>query len=99
MIPILTTTGHVLIAIAMRPDSRVRDIATAINVTERTVLISLSQLVDAGAIIVEKTGRRNSYKVNLEQPVLMGPVSLKICDLVELASNSTTAGTTGDGDG
>jgi DNA-binding transcriptional ArsR family regulator len=96
MIPVLTTTGHVLIAIAMRPDSRVRDIATAINVTERTVLISISQLADAGVISVEKTGRRNLYKVNLDHQVPVGPVSLKICDLVELVANSTTADTTDD---
>lgn len=96
MIPVLTTTGHVLVAIALCPDSRVRDIATSIGVTERTVIISISQLVEAGVVSVEKSGRRNLYKVNHEHKVHVGPASLKICDLVDLVAHSSTGSRSDD---
>lgn len=89
MISVLTTTGHVLVAISIDPNSRVRDIATTVNVTERTVIISIAQLIEAGMLTVEKTGRRNTYTVDLEQIVLVGPKPLKIRELVELATNES----------
>ena len=84
MNPVFSTTGNVLVAIALRPDSRIRDIASQLDVTDRTVIMSISQLVDAGFVSVERTGRRNHYRVNLNHEIDCGAASIKIIDLIEL---------------
>jgi Mn-dependent DtxR family transcriptional regulator len=60
----LSNYGHVLVYLSRHPESRVRDIATAIGITERSALGIISQLEDEGYILVEKIGRRNKYRVN-----------------------------------
>ena len=60
----LSNHGHVLIQLSMNPESRVRDIADAVGITERSTLSILSDLERDGFISVERVGRRNTYKVN-----------------------------------
>lgn len=60
----LTNHGHVFIQLSMNPESRVRDIADAVGITERSTLSILSDLERDGFISVERVGRRNTYKVN-----------------------------------
>ena len=65
---LLTGHGHVLVEIARSPTARVRDIAAAAGITERTAQAILTDLEDAGYLTRTRVGRRTTYTVNLEQP-------------------------------
>ena len=47
----LSNHAHVLIAVAKDPETRVRDLAALVGITERAVLQILSDLEGAGAIV------------------------------------------------
>lgn len=59
----LSNHGHILIQLYQSPDSRIRDIAESVGITERSALSILSDLENAGYIKVERIGRRNHYRV------------------------------------
>ena len=65
----LTNHAHVLIAIWRGPDSRVREIASLVGITERAVMKILSDLSTAGYIEVTKVGRENRYRVVADLPL------------------------------
>ena len=60
----LSNHGHILIHLHTSPDSRVRDIAEAVGITERSALSILADLEKDGYITVERAGRRNHYRIN-----------------------------------
>ena len=60
---LLSTHGVVLVAIARQPDIRLRDLAGALDVTERTVWRAVEDLVTAGVVQRRKIGRRNEYAI------------------------------------
>lgn len=60
----LSNHGHLLLCLANNADTKVRDLAIDIGITERAVLGIISDLETAGYISIEKIGRRNKYKVN-----------------------------------
>ena len=62
----LSNHAHVLVYVARNPEARLRDIATAVDVTERTAQRIINQLRDAEVLILEKVGRRNHYAINLD---------------------------------
>lgn len=64
---IFSNHGHVLIYIAGHPDARIRDIATAVGITERRAQGIVRELSDGGFLIVSKSGRRNTYRLNPNQ--------------------------------
>ena len=61
---LLTGHGHVLVEIARDPEARIRDISTAVGLTERTVQAIVADLETAGYLTRTRTGRRTSYTVN-----------------------------------
>ena len=61
---LLTGHGHVLVEIARDPEARIRDIATAVGLTERTVQAIVADLEEAGYLTRTRTGRRTKYTVN-----------------------------------
>jgi DNA-binding Lrp family transcriptional regulator len=65
----LSNHAHVLVCLAIDPDSRLRDVATAVGITERAVQKIVSDLEEAQVIVRERTGRRNAYRLNLEVPL------------------------------
>ena len=65
---LLTGHGHVLVEIARNPKARIRDIAAAADVTERTAQSIVADLEAAGYLTRTRSGRRTTYTVNLEQP-------------------------------
>src|SRR5512133_4385140 len=65
----LTNHAHVLVCVAHDPGIRLRDIATAVGITERAAHRILSELVDEGYVLRERHGRRNRYKVKPELPL------------------------------
>ena len=65
----LTNHAHVLLCVAHDPGIRLRDIAAAVGITERSAHKVLSELVDEGYVLRERHGRRNRYKVKPELPL------------------------------
>jgi hypothetical protein len=61
---LLTGHEHVLVEIARNPEARVRDIAAAAGITERTAQAIVADLEEAGYIIRTRVGRRTRYSVN-----------------------------------
>jgi MarR family len=61
---LLTGHGHVLVEIARDPESRIRDISTAVGLTERTVQVIVADLEEAGYLTRTRHGRRTKYTVN-----------------------------------
>jgi hypothetical protein len=60
---LFTNHGLVLLALARRPDLRVRDIASEVGITERAAQGIVSDLVVAGFLERSREGRRNRYLV------------------------------------
>jgi predicted transcriptional regulator len=88
----LTNHAHVLLCIARDPQSRARDIAEQVGITERAAQRILADLIAEGYVTRTKVGRRNQYKVNLRGQ-LRHPVfrNLSIGPLIEVLN--TTGGT------
>jgi len=62
----LTNHAHVLLGLTRDPSARVRDLAAAVGITERSVHQILSDLEDGGVIRRVRDGRRNRYEVDPE---------------------------------
>jgi DNA-binding Lrp family transcriptional regulator len=62
----LTNHALVLIHVIDHPRSTLRDIASAVDITERATLSILRALEEDGIISRLKEGRRNRYWVNFE---------------------------------
>lgn len=60
----VTNHTQVLLTIARNPDSRTRDIAEAVGITERAAQRIVADLVEAGFLESVRVGRRNHYTVN-----------------------------------
>jgi DNA-binding MarR family transcriptional regulator len=60
----LSNHAHVLVCLAADPNTRVRDVAAEVGITERRVNGILADLEEAGIITVYKSGRRNSYEID-----------------------------------
>jgi DNA-binding IclR family transcriptional regulator len=81
----LTNHALVLLCIARDPGARLRDIAAAVGITERSSFGIVSDLAAAGYIVKEKDGRRNSYHVQAHLPLPESAEShLAIGDLLSL---------------
>ncbi|MEO3793192.1 MarR family transcriptional regulator [Nonomuraea sp. B10E15] len=59
----LTNHARVLLAIAVDPQVRVRDIAASIGITERAAQSIVSDLEESGYIQRNRVGRRNHYHI------------------------------------
>lgn len=65
----LTNHGLTLLCIAQDPGVRIRDIAAAVNITERAAQRIVADLVEAGYLDRERVGRRNRYTVRASLPI------------------------------
>ena len=85
-----TNHARVLICISRDPGVRLRDLATALGITERSAYGIVSDLVDAGHVVKEKDGRRNRYRIQHHLP-LRRPLGREatIGELLELLVAST----------
>jgi hypothetical protein len=61
---LLTGHGRVLVEIAGNPRARIRDISSAVGLTERTVQAIVADLEAAGYLTRTRAGRRTRYTVN-----------------------------------
>jgi DNA-binding MarR family transcriptional regulator len=55
---------QVLLCIAENRETRLRDIADHVGITERAAQRIVADLVDAGYVTRERAGRRNHYTIN-----------------------------------
>ena len=65
----LTNHACAVVYIAGHPDARLRDIAGALEVTERTAYGIVTDLAEAGYVVKERDGRRNRYHVQDHLPM------------------------------
>ena len=65
----LTNHARALLSIAHDPDLRLRDIASALDVTERTAYSIVADLTEGGYVAKQKDGRRNVYHIQSHMPV------------------------------
>lgn len=65
----LTNHAHVLLCVARDPQMRLRDIADAVQITERAAQRIVADLVEAGYLERTRDGRRNRYRVHPELPL------------------------------
>jgi predicted transcriptional regulator len=84
----LTNHAQVLLCVAHDAGIRLRDIAQTVGVTERSAHRILTELVEDGYVVRERTGRRNVYKVNpelpLRHPLTQETEQRRIGDLLEV---------------
>jgi DNA-binding transcriptional ArsR family regulator len=66
---LLSNHGHVLLYVDTYPDSRLREIAAAIGITERAAHKIITELEEAGYVSRERIGRRNRYSVHHDVPL------------------------------
>jgi hypothetical protein len=65
----LTNHARALLCIAHDPGVRLRDIGTALGITERSAYGIVTDLAEAGYVVKEKDGRRNSYQIQGHLPL------------------------------
>ncbi|MBS2031112.1 MAG: winged helix-turn-helix domain-containing protein [Deltaproteobacteria bacterium] len=65
----LTNHAHVLLCLARDPEARMRDVATAVGITERAVQRIVADLEAEGYVSRHRDGRRNSYEVHGDLPL------------------------------
>src|ERR1700674_2434969 len=65
----LTNHARVLACIAPDPEARHRDIASTLDITERSVFRIADELTLGGYVTKEKEGRRNRYHIQVDAPL------------------------------
>jgi len=65
----LTNHAHVLNCIAADPDTRLRDVAVRVGITERSAQLIVADLVEAGYLTRTRVGRRNHYQIHPDIPL------------------------------
>ena len=65
----LTNHARALLCIADDPGVRLRDIANALGITERSAYAIVADLTAAGYVAKEKEGRRNRYEIQTHLPL------------------------------
>ena len=83
----LSNHAHVLIALAVEPDLRLREIAARVGITERSVQNLLADLEDEGLVTRVRAGRRNRYSLHLDRP-LRHPLEAhcRVRELIEMVT-------------
>ena len=66
---LLSNHGRVLVFLVREPHARLRDIADATGITERSAHRIVSELVEDGYLIRKRNGRTNSYVVRPDAPI------------------------------
>jgi Mn-dependent DtxR family transcriptional regulator len=65
----VTNHARVLTCIAADPSLRLRDVAVAVGITERTAAQIVNELEQAGYLTKTRDGRRNQYEIHAELPL------------------------------
>lgn len=65
----LTNHARALLCIADDPELRLRDLATALAITERSAYAIVADLAEAGYVLKVRDGRRNRYSIQHHMPL------------------------------
>ncbi|HEV7524877.1 MAG TPA: helix-turn-helix domain-containing protein [Acidimicrobiia bacterium] len=65
----LTNHARALLCIANDPGLRLRDMADALGITERSAFAIVADLNEAGYVVKERDGRRNRYSIQHHMPL------------------------------
>jgi predicted ArsR family transcriptional regulator len=65
----LTNHARAMLYIANHTDARLRDLAAALDVTERTAFGIVADLTASGYVVKERDGRRNKYQIQADLPI------------------------------
>ena len=71
----LTKHGRALLCIARDPGVRLRDIASELEITERSAYAIVGDLATAGYVVKEREGRRNRYVIQTDLQLPEGSVN------------------------
>jgi DNA-binding Lrp family transcriptional regulator len=94
----LSNYGLVLLAIAKRPDLRLREIAEEVGLTSRAVQTIVTDLAEAGYLERRREGRRNDYRVRGDRPIgTPGAEDHVLADLVRALVTDPGVGPPGGG--
>ena len=87
----LSNHTQVLLCLHRNPDSRFRDLAQSIGITERAAQAIVADLIETGYITSERIGRRNHYTVNPDV-AMRHPAqeNIDIGELLDLLSSPTS---------
>jgi DNA-binding MarR family transcriptional regulator len=84
----VTNHTQVLLCIARNPDTRLRDIAEKVGITERAVQRIVADLVESGFVTRERVGSRSRYTINrrakMRHPSQIDHEIGELLDLLEL---------------
>jgi DNA-binding transcriptional ArsR family regulator len=101
----LTNHARALVCIAHDPGMRLRDIAAALGITERSAYAIVNDLTEAGYVVKDKDGRRNRYRIQADLPLRI-PIGREptIGEVLELlvdtsATSAELPGRNADSDG
>jgi len=81
--------GHIYFLLATNEDIIVREIATQVGLTERSVLAIIQELEETGYITKEKVGRNNRYKI-VPNKTLRHPLesNVQLKELIQLIKDA-----------
>ncbi|HEY0636955.1 MAG TPA: winged helix-turn-helix transcriptional regulator [Pseudonocardiaceae bacterium] len=65
----LSNHAHVMVCLHREPELTIREIAGRVGITTRGVQIIIGQLAEEGYLVVNRSGRRNSYALNAGLPL------------------------------
>ena len=65
----LTNHARAMLCIAHDPGLRLRDMADALGITERSAYAIVADLTRAGYVLKERDGRRNRYSIQRHMPL------------------------------
>ncbi|WP_161880917.1 helix-turn-helix transcriptional regulator [Deinococcus alpinitundrae] len=65
----LSNHSRVLLCLSRHPDATLRQVALEVGITERAVQRIVRDLEDAGILIRQRVGRRNTYKIEANRPL------------------------------
>jgi DNA-binding MarR family transcriptional regulator len=87
----LTNHARALFFISDNPQIRIRELASALDVTERAAQTIVNDLVDAQYVNRTRVGRRNRYRVRTEMPLRHPLVrDVQVGELIDLLGASRT---------
>ena len=84
----LTNHARALLFVADQPDARLRDLAVALDVTERTAYGIVVDLTTAGYVVKEKDGRRNRYQIQTHLPLPDSGYERPIGEVLDLLTDA-----------
>jgi DNA-binding IclR family transcriptional regulator len=87
----LSNHTQVLLCLQRDPNSRFRDIAQRVGITERAAQRIVADLIDSGYVESERVGRRNRYRINpdiaMRHPAQEGHEIGELLKLLRLEDN------------